>query len=91
MVSDHTDPSAELPEGRWSVLALTAVMYPFCLGAGAVNLFFISLMGQVLGFRALSTPEAIIGGVIIGVPMAWIAGRWLRGMMDEAYAANPER
>lgn len=70
--------------GRWPVIALAAVMYPFAAGAATVNLFFLFLMLQAIGVAALSTPQAAIGGVVLGVPFAWIAGRWLRGMIDEA-------
>ena len=70
--------------GRWPVWALAVLMYPFAAGAAAVNLFFLSLMGQALGLRALSTSEAVIGGIVLGVPFAWIAGKWLRGLIDEA-------
>ena len=75
---------AQRKPGRWSVRALALMMYPFAAGAAAVNLFFLSLMGQAIGLRALSTIESVIGGIILGVPFAWIAGRWLRGLMDQA-------
>lgn len=74
---------AEKP-GRWPVSWLAAVLYPFAAGAAAVNLFFLALMGQALGLPALSTLQSVIVGAILGVPFAWIAGRWLRGMIDEA-------
>ncbi|WP_300512724.1 hypothetical protein [Aliiroseovarius sp.] len=70
--------------GRWPVWALAVVLYPFAAGAAAVNLFFLGLMSQVIGLRVLSTSEAIIGGLILGVPFAWITGRWIRGLIDEA-------
>ncbi|WP_421703334.1 hypothetical protein [Aliiroseovarius sp.] len=71
-------------DGRWPVWALAVVLYPFAAGAAAVNLFFLSLMSQVVGLRVLSTTEAIIGGLILGIPFAWITGRWIRGLIDEA-------
>ncbi|MDU8928518.1 hypothetical protein RXV86_14095 [Alisedimentitalea sp. MJ-SS2] len=77
MTNDHKD-------GRWPVWALSVVSYPFAAGAAFVNLFFLSLMWQEFGFRALSTMESTIGGVFLGVPLAWIGGRWLRGMIDKA-------
>lgn len=69
---------------RWSIWALSVVVYPFAAGAGAVNLFFLSLIGQTIGLRALSPYEAVIGGIILGVPFSWIGGRWLRRMIDQA-------
>lgn len=69
---------------RWPIWALSALMYPLAAGAAAVNLFFLSLMGQAIGLRVLSTPESVIGGVVLGVPFAWITGRWLRGLIDQA-------
>lgn len=70
--------------GRWPVWKLSVAVYPFAAGAAAVNLFFLFLMGQAIGLRALSTSESVIAGIILGVPFAWIGARWLRGMIDEA-------
>jgi len=70
--------------GRWPVWLLAAASFPFAAGAAAVNLFFFFLMTQAIGLRALSPFEAIAGGLILGVPFAWVIGRWLRGAIDKA-------
>lgn len=75
---------AQKKSGRWPVWAVSLVLYPFAAGAAYVNLFFLFLMGQAIGLRAISSIEAVVGGIILGIPFAWIAGRWMRGMIDEA-------
>lgn len=75
---------AQSKDGRWPVWLLAAVFYPLSIGAVAVNLFFIGLMGQAIGLPVLSTIEAVLGGVVLGVPFAWITAKWIRGLIDEA-------
>jgi hypothetical protein len=74
--------------GRWSVARLALVLYPLTAGAMAVNLFFLSLMGQALGAPALEPVTATLGGAALGVPAAWLAGRWFRRLMDRADASG---
>ncbi len=69
---------------RWPLWAVSLVMYPFAAGAAYVNLFFLFLMLQAIGVEAISSVQALYGGVVLGVPFAWISGRWIRGMIDEA-------
>lgn len=76
--------SAPTAEGRWPVWKLAAVMYPFAAGAAAVNLFFIGLMVQAIGLTAISTQTSILLGLVFGVPFAWLSGRWLRSLIDQA-------
>jgi len=59
-------------------------MYPFAAGAAYVNLFFLFLLLQEIGFEVISTKQAIFGGTVLGIPCAWISGRWIRGLIDEA-------
>jgi len=70
--------------GRWPVWALALLMYPLAILAVGVNLFFLSLMGQAIGLEVLSTLHSLIVGVVLGIPVAWLTGRWLRGLIDEA-------
>lgn len=70
--------------GRWPVWLLAVVLYPLAAGAAYVNLFFLFLMAQAIGFSVISTLESILGGLVLGLPLAWIAARWFRRMIDEA-------
>lgn len=79
MMTDQKDRS-----GRWPVWAVALVLYPLAAGAAAVNLFFLFLVLQAIGLRALTPIEAIVGGIILGVPFAWISGKWMRGLIDQA-------
>ena len=54
------------------------------VGAVAINLFMLGLMGQALGLAALTPQQAVALAVPLGVPAAWLAGRWVRRLLDEA-------
>ena len=69
---------------RWSVRRLALLLYPFAAAAVAINLFMLALIGTWIGLPALA-PKAALGlSVLLGIPAAWAAGRWVRGLMDEA-------
>lgn len=79
-------PATETPgqTGRWPVLRLALLLYPFAAAAVAINLFMLGLMGQAIGLTAPTPVTALLLSVPLGVPAAWAAGRWVRRLMDEA-------
>ena len=79
-----TAPPSRNADGRWPVWKISVVIYPLTMGAAAVNIFFAALMLQAIGWSALSPRAAILAGAVAGAPLAWIAARWLRGMIDKA-------
>lgn len=60
------------------------MLYPFVAAAVAINLFMLGLMGQAVGFPALSPVLSLLLSVPLGVPASWAAARWLRHLLDEA-------
>lgn len=72
-----------MSDARWPVWKLAALLYPFVAGAVAINIFLLFLMLQVLGLDALSPEASVLGGLLLGVPATWLAGRWVRHLMDE--------
>ena len=72
------------PPGRWPVRRLALLLYPFAAAAVAINLFMLGLLGQAVGLAALAPGTALLLSVPLGVPASWLAGRWLRHLMDEA-------
>ena len=74
--------------GRWSVSLLALVLYPLAVGAAAVNLFFLSLLGRAIGGPDLSPVSACGWGLLLGVPVAFWSARWVRGLMDKADAGE---
>ncbi|MDF0602863.1 hypothetical protein P1J78_19145 [Psychromarinibacter sp. C21-152] len=70
--------------GRWPVRKLAVLMYPFAMPAVAINLFMLGLTGQWVGLPALAPVTALVVSVPLGVPAAWLAGRWCRSLMDQA-------
>ncbi len=70
----------------WPVWKIALVLYPFAAGAGAVNLFFLGLLGQALSLTALAPVAAVLAGLALGVPLAWIAARWIRRLIAETEA-----
>ncbi len=73
-------PATEPPR-RWR---LALLLYPFTAAAVAINLFMAALLGQWVGFAAISPWWAIALSVPLGVPATWLATRWVGGMIDEA-------
>lgn len=71
-------------DGRWPVWKLAIVLYPFAATAVAINLFMLALIGLAVGLPNLSPKAALIGAVVLGIPATWLAGRWVRGLLDEA-------
>ena len=50
---------------------LVAALYPFGVGAMAVNLFFASLIGSWLGWPVLTPSQSAAGGLVIGLPATY--------------------
>jgi hypothetical protein len=69
---------------RTSLLKLGAYLYVFVAAAVAVNLFMLSLAWQRVGLPALSPVVAILISLPLGLPVTWLAARWVRNLLDEA-------
>ena len=63
---------------------LTLILYPFGLGAMAVNLFFASLIGSWLGLPVLTPWQSLLGGAILGVPTSWLFASHITRLMAQA-------
>lgn len=71
-------------DDRWPVWKLAILLYPFAAVAVAINLFMLSLIGLAVGLPSLSPVAALLASAVLGVPATWLAGRWVRGLLDEA-------
>ncbi|MFP7570523.1 NnrT protein [Marivita sp. S2033] len=71
------------PSG-WGVGRIALVLYPFGVGAVAVNLFFANLIATWLGAPVLPLHWALWGGAVLGVPVTWVFARHIRTLMDRA-------
>lgn len=69
---------------RWGLGRITLILYPFGAGAMAVNVFFVSLLGNWVGLPVLSTSASIMIGAVIAVPLTWLFARHIRRLMDQA-------
>ncbi|MFB2530579.1 hypothetical protein ACEYYB_06180 [Paracoccus sp. p4-l81] len=69
---------------RWPVWKLALLLYPFVAAAVAINLFLLGLIGLALDLPAIPPMQAMIWAIPLGIPATWAAGRWLRGLMDQA-------
>jgi hypothetical protein len=67
----------------WSILQLTAALYPFGAGAAAINLFFASLIGSWMGLPVLTPLASVVGGIILGLPLTYLFARHIRKLMDK--------
>lgn len=71
-------------DDRWPVWKLAVLLYVFAATAVAINLFMLGLMGRAIGLEALSPVTTLMLSVPLGIPAAWLAGRWVRHLLDEA-------
>ena len=71
-------------DGRWPVWKLALLVYVPSAGAAAVNLFFVGLLLQGIGLAPFGPWFSVLGGMALGLPLAWLAGRWFRRMIDTA-------
>ena len=71
-------------DDRWPVWKLALLLYVFAAGAVAINLFMLGLMVQRWGIGPLSPVQTVALSLPLGVPAAWLAGRWVRSLLDEA-------
>ncbi|WP_037311410.1 hypothetical protein [Ruegeria halocynthiae] len=85
-MSGTRSPSRKAPatEGKWPVWKLAILLYPATALAVAINLFLAGLIGHSAGFGVIAPVTAIVWSIPLGIPASWLAGRWLRGLMDEA-------
>ncbi|KHQ50919.1 MULTISPECIES: hypothetical protein [Mameliella] len=63
---------------------LVAALYPFGMGAVAVNLFFASLIGSWVGLPVLTPWQAVFWGVPLGLPVAWAFAAHIERLKAEA-------
>ncbi|WP_426032133.1 NnrT protein [Cypionkella sp. TWP1-2-1b2] len=57
------------------------MLYPFGLGAMAVNLFFAALIGSWLGLPVLTPVQSVLGGALLGVPASWLFASYIMRLM----------
>jgi hypothetical protein len=77
---------------QMSRAGLTLILYPFGLGAMAVNLFFASLIGSWFGLPVLSPWQSVAGGAILGAPASWLFSCHIKRLMAKAdqIASQPD-
>ncbi len=75
-------PTPEPPS--WPLWKIAAVLYPFAAGAAAVNVFFLGLIAQAISLPALSPCRSIPTGLVLGLPLAWLAARWVARLIARA-------
>jgi len=79
------------PDNRWPIWKLALLLYPFAAATVAINLFLLGLILISAGFSGIAPVPAIIWSAPLGVPAAYLAGRWVRGLMDEADAGVSDK
>lgn len=69
---------------RWPTWRIALLLYPLAMGAVAINLFLLALMGQAFGLAVLAPVTALVAAVPLAIPAAlWFAKR-IRTLMDVA-------
>jgi len=69
---------------RWPVWKLSILLYPFAASAVAINLFMLGLLGQAVGFAALSPITSLVLSIGLGIPATWAAGIWVYYLISKA-------
>lgn len=67
---------------------LLGAIYPFAAGAAAVNVYFLSLILNWLGLSVVTPAQAVLGGVVLGLPATWAFARHIHRLMAKAAAAS---
>jgi len=70
--------------GRWSLRRLSLVIYPFMVGAMAINLFMLSLIWALVGLPVLTPYQALAGGALIAIPVSYAFARQVRKLIAQA-------
>ena len=82
--SSRTTPPAAIPGRLPRLSRLGLLLYPFVTAAVAINLFMLGLMGQALGFTALSPTAALLWALPLGLHASVLAARWVRSLIGQA-------
>jgi hypothetical protein len=85
-MSGTRSPSKTAPATRPFSARLALILWPFCAGAVAINLFLLGLIGTWVGLPALPPVWALAGAVPLSLPATWAATRWVQGLIAEAEA-----
>ncbi|WP_299661559.1 hypothetical protein [uncultured Ruegeria sp.] len=85
-MSGTKSPSRKAPatEGKWPVWKLAGLLYPATTLTVAINLFLAGLIAHSAGFGIIEPVTALVWSIPLGIPATWLAGRWVRGLMDES-------
>ena len=70
----------------WSWRKLSLVIYPFMVGAMAINLFMLSLIWVLVGLPVLTPYQAFAGGALIAIPVSYAFARKIRKLIAQADA-----
>ena len=65
-------------------LKLCLILFPFAYGGVAINVYFASLLLQVLGLAVISPYMALLITVPLSIPATWYSARWIASLIAEA-------
>ncbi len=82
-------PATDTPP-PWPLWKIALVLYPFAAGAGAINVFFLGLLGQAISLTALPPLGAVLIGLLLGLPLTWIAALWVQRLIAQAEGQDPK-
>jgi hypothetical protein len=64
-------------------LALCLALYPFVVGAAAINLFMAFLMLRSIGITSLAPLEALGWGAVLALVLTPLAANWVRRLSQQ--------
>jgi hypothetical protein len=84
-MSGTRSPSKTAPAtSRHGLWKLGALVWPFVTAALAINLFMLGLLLQAVGLPAFPPVTALWVSLPLGLPVSWVAARWIRRLIDTA-------
>lgn len=76
----HTFPR----KAQSAVNNLAIPIYPFMVGAMAINLFMLSLIWVLAGLPVMVPYQAFVGGALIAIPVSYAFARLVRKLIAQA-------
>lgn len=68
---------------RKTSLKLKLILYPFVVGAVAINLFMLFLLFQAVGVPVMPPMLALILSFPLGIPATYLTAHWVQGLIDQ--------
>ncbi|MDO5606138.1 MAG: hypothetical protein Q4G25_13350 [Paracoccus sp. (in: a-proteobacteria)] len=77
-------PGRSVSDRPWPLWRLGLLLYPFTVMAVWINLFMAGLLLTWVDMQNIPASRALFLALFVGLPVTWLAARWLRRLLDRA-------